>query len=178
MISDNEYMLYAVLYAVYALLLAFTDEIILSGLMIGSAWSNIVGLYDRIYLFQMDFENFRTEVRKMVGTDLALETKYITADLVKKSPTKRLVCLGDGQYEDVTYNEETTKRLTIPVQIDGKDKIWRPNKDSVINMRNEFGTDSIDWIGKPVALKVITIQGKESVIAIGASTLPLKEQKV
>ena len=103
----------------------------------------------------------------MVSTTEALESKYVTAELVKNSPTKKLVVIAEGNYEDVTYDNETTRRLTIPVQIDEKDKVWRPNKDSVSNMRDAYGKDTSSWVGKTAKLNVIKMQGKDSVIATG-----------
>ena len=99
----------------------------------------------------------------MVSTKEALESKYINAELVKASPTKKLVPLSEGNYEEVTYEGETTRRLTIPVSIDGKEKIWRPNKDSVINC-SVLGEDSKTWVGKTILLSTIRARGKEMVI--------------
>ena len=102
----------------------------------------------------------------MVDTTEAMESQYITADLVKASPTKQLVVTGEGEYENATFNNETSKRLTIPVEIDGKAKIWRPNKDSVKNFNAEFGKESKNWVGKVARLQVVTVQGKETALAI------------
>jgi hypothetical protein len=101
----------------------------------------------------------------MVSTDEALESKYITADLVKASPTKKLVVVGQGSYEQATFDGETSRRLTIPVQIDSKDKLWRPNKDSVTNLRAAYGSDTASWVGKTAKLQTIRIQGKDSILA-------------
>ncbi len=103
----------------------------------------------------------------MVSTDEALESKYVTADLVKNSESKKLVTTDEGKYEDVTYNNETSTRLTIPVEVDGKAKIWRPNRDSVKNMSEAHGKDTKEWVGKPTSLRIMTIQGKDLVIATG-----------
>ena len=105
----------------------------------------------------------RMEKDKMVSTKEALESKYVNAELVKTSQSKKLVILGEGSYEDVTYEGETSRRLTLPVQIDGKDKIWRPNKDSVVNL-NTFGDNTAQWVGKVVIVSVIRARGKEMVI--------------
>ena len=103
----------------------------------------------------------------MVGTDEALESRYLTAELVKNSPTKRLVVIAEGGYEEVTYDNETTRRLTLPVEIDGKEKLWRPNRDSISNMKEVFGADTRSWVRCTAKLQIIKMQGKESVIAIG-----------
>jgi len=103
----------------------------------------------------------------MVGTDEALESKYVTAELVKNSISKKLVVISDGGYEEVTYENEVSRRLTLPVQIDQKDRIWRPNRDSIANMRSAYGADTKSWIGKATKLQVVRVQGKDSVIATG-----------
>ena len=102
----------------------------------------------------------------MVDTTAALESPYITAELVKKSTSKKLVVLGEGNYEEVTFDGETSNRLTLPVEIDGKKKVWRPNKDSITNMNEKFGTNTASWVGKVAKLQTTRIQGKDMVIAI------------
>ena len=109
----------------------------------------------------------KEEQRKMVGTDEALESKYVTAELIRNSPTKKLVVMEEGSYEEVTYENETSKRLTIPVQVDAKERIWRPNRDSIANMRGAYGNDTKSWVGKATKLQVVKVQGKDSVIATG-----------
>jgi allophanate hydrolase subunit 1 len=101
----------------------------------------------------------------MVDITDAMESKYLNADLVKASPTKTLKVMGEGNFEDVTYDNETTRRLTIPVHIDGKDKIWRPNRDSVSNLQ-KWGKDSKQWVGKSASLQVAKFKGKDSIIAM------------
>lgn len=102
----------------------------------------------------------------MVSTDEALESKYLTAETVKASPTKKLVVIGQGGYENQNFDGEVSRRLTIPVQIDGKDKFWRPNRDSVTNCKTAWGRDTETWIGKVAKLQVIRIQGKDSIVAV------------
>lgn len=99
----------------------------------------------------------------MVNTSEAMESKYLTADLVKASPTKKCVVVDGGSYEEVTYDGETQKRLTILVEIDGKKKLWRPNRDTVSNLQ-VYGQDSDQWKGKAVKLHTMRVQGKDSII--------------
>ena len=100
----------------------------------------------------------------MVDATEALESKYLTAEFVKKS-NKVLVVIGEGNYEEVTYENETTRRLTIPVEVDQKQKIWRPNRDSVSNLTMSYGKETKGWIGQKAKLQVMRIQGKDSIIA-------------
>lgn len=112
---------------------------------------------------------------KMVDTTEAMESQYLTADIVKGSPTKKCVIVDGGSYEDTVFG---TKRLTLKVSIDGKQKIWRPNRDSVKNLRT-YGVDTTNWVGKTINLQIISIQGKDSIIAtIAHESKPVTETKV
>jgi len=95
----------------------------------------------------------------MVSTEKALETDFMNADLVKNSPSKKLVILGEGKYEITDFGE----KLTLPVEIDSKKKTWRPNRDSIKNMQM-LGKDSQAWVGKAIQLQILTIKGKEAII--------------
>jgi len=97
----------------------------------------------------------------MVSSKQAMESEYVNADLVKNSKNKEMVVVDPGKYEQTDYGE----KLTLFVEIDGKKKIWRPNRDSVKNLNRGFGEDTETWIGKPVTLQVVSIAGKDSVVA-------------
>lgn len=100
------------------------------------------------------------EKSKMVDTTQAMESTYLTADLVDKSPTKKLVVINPGDYEDTMYG----KRLTLTVNIDGNEKKWRPNRESVENLQ-PLGVDSLDWVGKVIYVIVEKRNNKDSIIA-------------
>ena len=105
----------------------------------------------------------------MVDTQEALESQYLTVDLVRSSKVKRAVVVDPGTYEE---DMQKNKRLTVGINIDGKIKKWRPNKATVENMQ-ALGSDSSDWIGKVVQFRIERNQfGREMVI--GA---PLDEEK-
>jgi len=95
----------------------------------------------------------------MVDTTKAIEGKYVNPDMVKGSPTKRLVILGEGTYEKGDYGE----KFQMPVEIDYKQKIWSPNKDSLKNMQSAWGMDSAKWVSKIVILSTLIVRGKETV---------------
>ena len=97
----------------------------------------------------------------MVDTSEFLEGQYMTVDLVKQSPSKKCVIIGEPTGEETDFGF----KLTAKVQIDGKDKIWRMNKDSIKNLR-QLGVDSNTWDGAIVNLRVVTISGKECIIGV------------
>lgn len=101
------------------------------------------------------------ELIAMVDTTEAMESKYLTAELVKNAESKVITFISDGKYEDTEWGS----RLTITVKIDGKEKIWRPNRDSVKNLQ-QLGKDSTEWFGKKAKLQIVVIQGKDSIIAV------------
>lgn len=96
----------------------------------------------------------------MVETKTAMESQFVTADLIKESKTKRLVVIDPGNYEQTDFGS----KLSLKVRIDGKEKIWRPNKESVANLQS-LGADTEEWLGKPIQVKVEKRSGKEAVIA-------------
>lgn len=85
----------------------------------------------------------------MVDTGPALETEYVDVNLVSRSKSRTLVVLDGGGYEKTDFG----LRLTLPVEIDGKRKKWRPSRETVENLQS-YGADSDDWAGKAVLLQV------------------------
>lgn len=96
----------------------------------------------------------------MVDTTEAMESQFVTPDLVKSSPTKKLVVIDPGSYQKTDYGD----RLTLGVNLDGKKKLWRPNQESVLNLQI-YGKDSVNWTGKVIDVSVEKRSGKEAVIA-------------
>lgn len=94
----------------------------------------------------------------MVNSKEALESRYLTPDLVRDSKTKMCVIIDGGTYEQTDFG----RKLTMTVQIDSKTKTWRPNKDSVANLQ-VFGIDTDSWVGKRVKLNTGTVNGKPTV---------------
>jgi hypothetical protein len=94
-----------------------------------------------------------------MNTEEYAESKYITAELVRNSPTKTAVIMDEAKGEQTDFGE----KLQCTVQIDGKEKIWRLNRDSVKNM-HQLSTDSKAWILAKVRLAVITSKGKDIVL--------------
>lgn len=102
----------------------------------------------------------------MVSSKQGMESEYVTADLVDDSHRKELVITGPGKYEEVTFDNKKSEKLTLPVEFNGVAKIWRPNRDSVKNLNRAFGDPTEDWVGKPIPLQVMSIGGRDSVVAV------------
>lgn len=110
----------------------------------------------------------------MVDISEALESEYLSVDYVKNSPTKKLIIVDPGSYQDTDYG----RRLTLKVNIDGKIKIWRPNRDT-IEALSSFGKDTINWLSKLIKLTVEKRQGRELVIGRPEQgELPPKQETV
>ena len=92
------------------------------------------------------------------------ESTFVNVELVRNSPTKRCVIKTEGKIEDVTFDGETTKRITLEVEIDGKFKGYSPNKTSLKNIQAGYGFDSKKWVGKALSLTVANMP-KECVLA-------------
>lgn len=89
----------------------------------------------------------------------ALEGEYLNVKMVQESPSKKCVIIGAGQWTDTEFG----RRITLPVQIDGKQKTWRPNRMSLENM-SVLGMDTLRWLGVTVDLVVLFVKGKDCVI--------------
>jgi len=90
------------------------------------------------------------------------ESNYITAQLIEQSKTKTAVIIGDSTSEETDYGE----KLTVPVEIDGKKKTYRPNKDSVKNIIEELGSETSTWIGSQLSFSLFNFAGKQCVNSI------------
>ena len=90
------------------------------------------------------------------------ESDYITAEIVKASPTKNLTILGDAKVEETDFGS----KLEIPVEIDSKKKKYRPNKDTIKNLCQVLGAETKAWIGKTIHVQTVSINGKDSVIGV------------
>jgi len=95
-----------------------------------------------------------------MDTSKATEGKYINGEMVKNSPTKKCVILDEGEFVEGQFGE----KFQLTVEIDGKQKIWSPNKDSIVNIQDKMGKDSKFWIGEIIKLRTTTIKGKSIVI--------------
>lgn len=112
----------------------------------------------------------------MVDSTEATESEFVTAELVEQSETKKLAVVDPGKYEETDWG----KRLTLGVNMDGKVKRWRMNKETAGYMQ-ALGKDTIDWVGKVVSLSVELRSGKKSVIGKPADIVqqpPIQQEQI
>jgi hypothetical protein len=102
----------------------------------------------------------------MVDVTQAMESSYLNPDIVRGSDTKKCVILDEGEYISGEYQGKKYVKFELLVEIDGKQKKWSPNKDSVKNISEELGKDSKNWVGKIIKLQVGKSNGKDTVNGI------------
>lgn len=100
----------------------------------------------------------------MVDTSKALETAYLNVEYVKNSKERRATIIAEGEYMPTDYGE----KLTIPIIINGVRKLYRPNRDSIKNIREAYGLNTQGWVGHDILLSIISMKAKDVVIAIPA----------
>ena len=97
-----------------------------------------------------------------------VQSKWLTAQDIKESPTKTVVILSAGVLEEkVSTKGEKYKALVVPVQIDGKNKDWRINFTSIRKLVQVLGKETNLWVGKPILLTTMLMQGgKEGIVPV------------
>jgi len=97
-----------------------------------------------------------------------VESKYLTSTDVKNSITKTVTIIGEGSNTDgVNQKGEKYKRVVLPVQIDGKNKEWIPNRNALQKLTLKFASkDTKEWIGKPIRVTTILLQGGKEGITL------------
>lgn len=85
----------------------------------------------------------------------------VTVQLVRDSPTKRLVILSGGA---MVTDKEGKQRFQCLVEVDGMQKSYRPNKTTIKALQDKFGFESNAWVGKSMLLAIGTVAGKEAII--------------
>ena len=95
-----------------------------------------------------------------------VQSKWLTAQNVKESPTKTVVILGAGSQEEVVSSKgEKYKALVLPVQLDALTKDWRVNRTSIRKLVDKLGSRTELWTGKQVVLTTMLMQGgKEGIV--------------
>lgn len=96
----------------------------------------------------------------------AMESDYINADFVRESPSKKCVILDEGKFSEGEWQGKKFTRFELTVEIDGKKKIWKPNKDTVKNIASVHGKDSKAWVGQVVILRILKTNGKDVVTGL------------
>jgi hypothetical protein len=101
----------------------------------------------------------------MVDATKYAESRYLTADMVEASPSKKVVILSDGRESKDLDHPEWGERLEFDIEIDMKRKLWRMNRDTVANMLT-IGPNTESWVGKVVNVRVYQVSGKKSIIGV------------
>ena len=107
----------------------------------------------------------------MVDASESCESQYVTVDLVRESKSKLLEIKDAGEYQETDYG----RKLTFMVEIEGKKKIWRPNRDTCCNLKSKFGAETSKWNGAEINLQIIKVQGKDSVIGLPKPATKIEE---
>ena len=95
----------------------------------------------------------------MMDTTAFSEGQFVTPELIKSSPSKVGVIISEALPEKSDYGDQ----LCCQVDVDGRTKKWRMNRDSVKAMQR-LGFDSKNWVGRKVQFVVIAVQGKDRII--------------
>lgn len=103
---------------------------------------------------------------KMVDVTEALESEFVTKDLVTDATEKKGVVTAGGSYETDEYDGKKNRKLTIGVDFNGKIKKYRPNKDGIKNLARAWGNNTESWVGKTILFSVVTLQGQERIQAL------------
>jgi len=86
----------------------------------------------------------------------------ISIGLVKDSPTKKLVILSAGTM--VLDTKENKQKFQCLVEMDGRSKMYRPNKTTIKKLQEKYGFDSNAWVGKALSLEQGQVNGKDAII--------------
>jgi hypothetical protein len=111
----------------------------------------------------------------MVDVTQAMESSFLTVDLVRDSPTKKCIIITEGEYVDAEYQGKKYTKFELEIEIDKKIKKWSPNKDTVKNISEEYGKNSKLWVGKLIKLSIGKIAGKDTVNGI---PIPMMDNSV
>jgi hypothetical protein len=96
-----------------------------------------------------------------MDTKTLVESDSVTMASVRASPTKRLVILSSGQ---MALDREGKQKFGVLVDMDGTQKLFRPNKTTMKALQAKYGTESQAWVGKTLTLEVGISNGKEAII--------------
>jgi len=98
----------------------------------------------------------------MVDIKELMESKWLMPIDIKNSSTKKGVILNT----ELTSEGKFGIGLKISIQIDEKDKLYSPNKASLKNLSEAWGTESSTWHNKIIEFQLCLLQGgKEGIIA-------------
>ena len=96
-----------------------------------------------------------------MDTKHLVEGDNMTIQLVRESPSKRCVILSSGS---IAADREGKQKFGMLVDIDGKQKLYRPNKTTLKPLQEKYGFESAAWVGKALSLSIGQVQGKEAIL--------------
>lgn len=96
----------------------------------------------------------------MIVTEM-LESKFLSADDVKRANQDSLVILSSG--EAITYGAQE-KRLRVVVEFCQKQKYWTINTQTLKNLAEAWGDESDRYVGKVVKIELQKNHLKRDVI--------------
>jgi hypothetical protein len=97
----------------------------------------------------------------MVEIDEIIGGEYINAELVRNAKDKRCVIINEGEIIETKFGR---KALELKVQIDTFTKTWTLNQETMRNLREQWGSNSKEWVGKMVMLSTAEREGKRYVV--------------
>jgi hypothetical protein len=114
----------------------------------------------------------------MVDVTQAMEGTYLTCDIVRDSPTKKMAIVDAGEYKEATYENKKYEKFELTVEIDFKKKSWAPNKDSIRNLAAAYGRDSRLWVGKICQATIQKVNGKDGIVAYPMPEIKVSSEQV
>lgn len=105
----------------------------------------------------------------MINTEEFLESRFVTVGGIGKSETKKGVIVG------VSVDEENNqRRLTLDLEIDSKNKTYRPNMESIQNFTDKWGDNAEEWSGRVIGFAIEIRKGRQAIIGRSKDSMPLK----
>ena len=100
---------------------------------------------------------------------------FVNIENVKDGDIGRIT--ADAEYKDINKDGKIRKVLNVPVNINGKEKIYSPSNDDGKQIVKAFGSETKNWIGQQLkfySYKYNSYGTKKD--AIGAS--PIVTEKI
>jgi hypothetical protein len=96
----------------------------------------------------------------MVDVNELIGNEYISVDVVRNAKNKRAVVIDAGEVVETKFGT----RLMITVQLDAETKEWTLNRETIKNLKEQYGADSKEWVGKEVMLSTAEKDGRKYVV--------------
>lgn len=92
-----------------------------------------------------------------------IDGNYLNATIVNGEKQYNAIIINSGI---VKPNKEGQEKLELLVEYNGRQLIYSPNKQSMVNLSQKWGLDTIQWVGKMFVIRIQTMSnGKEGIIA-------------